>query len=86
MNEGALDVAVWEGGERAGEATSGGSEELLFSRNGEFEVGRCRDSLLSGVNRHHRQLQLETQSGSVLHFYITEISVNPLTSVETGGI
>ena len=85
MEGGALDAAVWEGGKWAGEATSSGSVELLFTRNGEFEGGRCRDSLLSGVNRHHSQLQLETQSCSVFQLYITETSVNPLTSTEAGG-
>jgi len=42
----ALDVAVWEGGKWAGEATSSGSMEFPFTRNAEFEAGRCRDSLL----------------------------------------
>lgn len=77
-----LDLAVLGGGKWASDAMSSGNMKLFFTRNGEFEVGWCKDSLLSAVNR---QLQLETQSCSIFQRHITESSVNPLTSVETEG-
>lgn len=79
-------MTLWEGSERAGEAMSSSSSvELPFTGNGEFEVGICRDSLLSGVTG-----TTDTAAGNSasLHFPAIHhrIFVDPLTSMETGGI